>query len=535
MSSLQDLPHELIERIFLEADAETIARCRQVCRHLNLVATQSIAVQYKAELGMVGFEDGPSEGLTPAERLERLQRRKAAWREMKPSNTRVITAHKAWWKTVYGDHMLWVSSPKLAEKKLHVLRIPSVIRGIAEKEWSFDIDTNLDKLDAITMDPAQNLVILPQNDGLSVRCMSTGVPHPSAVAPELPLDLGLGELNSRDIENMAVSENYVGATVVLDTTQRIKQAVVIFDWKSGNKLLQLEETSLNIGFAFLTNQYLLLAHLSAKGSVVLSVIDIHAAVATGYNGRSVSCSDIPSVCRLELPRSRSPPKELRIETSPAHRKRYDIPFHPSSNDQIFAVVIGDYATTLLLPRSTIMDHLRKVVSGERRPTSPWAEWSSSKVALFDHSTVWSVNGMTTVMEPPAITDPEGDRRRDEGSDGEVEFYLYDFASLEAQRLAKEKAQNTGVKKSHFWTKNKQLEKNSTVQYRETFMSSRSGYDRRDHKRDIYTKFPAKRISVPKELWARSYPDEVHVGDDCMVFVYEDRDEFHVCHYEIMSF
>ncbi|KAH8105443.1 hypothetical protein BXZ70DRAFT_1061997 [Cristinia sonorae] len=524
MVGFNDLPPELIEKILLDSDLQSVARCRQVSKQLNLVVSQSTAIQYKNELALDAFEDGPPSKLTPGERLDRLQRRRKAWQAMKPLHTRTFTGQTTWWKKLYGDHLIWLG----LDGYLHVMQIPSVCRGIPEKEWTVDVKIAPEDLEDVLIDPAQDLLVISQNHGkLTLLSMTTGDAHPAARKAELSVDIGSGYSLIVAFERISVFGDYLGGIASLDHMTKIKKVFVLYEWKTGKMVVQINSTT-QFGYAFLTENYLLFTYSSHDQAVILSVVDIHA-LHEEHGVEAVFLPYSPSVCRLQSPKLRFSPSEISIETSPSQRKLHgpSVPFYPSSTGRILAIVMHgqgeSISSTFIVPLSTILGQFTtKAATGEQKRLLTWEEWSDSGCGLFiaPFGGFWTVSGMTTIMEGPSYIDAAGEERS-ERPDGDLSLFLYDFAPFGARKYCRD------VKSGNVL---------STMQYRDTFVHGLVGFGKpKNYPGPTLTKLPARRVEVPEGLMPNSNPSEVLIGDDCFVFVNEDRDDSDICEYEVMSF
>ncbi|KAH8102114.1 hypothetical protein BXZ70DRAFT_54128 [Cristinia sonorae] len=409
MASIQDLPNELLEKILLSADLQSVSRCLQVSKTLNGVVTGSTAIQYKLELALEGLQDGLTGRWSTSERLQALRDRREAWKTMKPTSIHVFLAHAVPWRTTTRSHVTWTD---LDSRQFHVLQIPSAHRRIPEKEWVIEESIiNTLRAEDLVYDPDQDLLAMLEashhgadlNWVLALRSLTTGQPHPKAPSPVLPTNI---DISHWDISGSGVLlfGDYVGAH-----TQGFAKRFVLYNWKTGRELLNIASSEA-FCYAFLSHQYLLIPHAGLDQdckTVMLSVIDLGS---LPFRDEMIGIEDLASlsVCRLALPEMGGlpfGPFQLGTSVSPPRPwHMLDVPFSPDSKDGMISITAhydNGETPTVVIPLSVI---LRCIESG--KPFFSWEEWGPTNSRLVSAEYIDMLpqaNEMTAVIQEPVIT------------------------------------------------------------------------------------------------------------------------------------
>jgi hypothetical protein len=82
MVSLCDLPPELLIRIFLDLNVLDLVSCQLTHSLLCTIIRESVILSYRKALHIAGAEDNPNSKLTTSERLDLLNAREDAWRNI---------------------------------------------------------------------------------------------------------------------------------------------------------------------------------------------------------------------------------------------------------------------------------------------------------------------------------------------------------------------------------------------------------------------------------------------------------------------
>jgi hypothetical protein len=186
MSTILSLPEELIIEIMVKGDHRMLLTCQrvrdrscqfypvlsspqvlQVCRALNVVVRDALALQYIISLAACGMQDGFSTALCQrtSERLERLREHEAAWREITWSDGGLITheAARDLPTDISGGVLAFLKQfdadsgdPEFGDR-LFLLRMPSKLRGIPGESWEL---TGLGEMSHLCIDAAQDLLLI---------------------------------------------------------------------------------------------------------------------------------------------------------------------------------------------------------------------------------------------------------------------------------------------------------------------------------------------------------------------------------------
>ena len=119
----------------------------------------SSALQCIVELAAAGMCDGTPDGAVPAERLRRLRGIQSAWKS--PAWT--LVDHFPYSKgfspflRIASGNLVVFRSSRSHRDELVLLRFPSESRGIQERLWYLDVDTN--HLEAACADDSQDLLV----------------------------------------------------------------------------------------------------------------------------------------------------------------------------------------------------------------------------------------------------------------------------------------------------------------------------------------------------------------------------------------
>lgn len=173
--SLVDLPLEILIHIFGLLDGRQIVRCSavsyslecttsliseharlsKVCTHFKMAIKDSVALQYRVELAVCGYEDRPYAEVRPANAaiaLEKLRGHIEAWNELDWVETRAKIPNG---RTVLSGGVLAVYT----DMTLTCVQLPSRTRDIPFRMWTLENDLQTDGLD-IAIDAPNNLLVL---------------------------------------------------------------------------------------------------------------------------------------------------------------------------------------------------------------------------------------------------------------------------------------------------------------------------------------------------------------------------------------
>lgn len=119
----------------------------------------SSALQYIVELAATGMCDGTPDGAVPAERLGRLWGTQSAWKS--PTWTLVdrfpYSKGISPYPMMASGNLVVFRNSRSRRGELVLLRFPSEARGIQERLWYLDVNTN--RLEAACADDSQDLLV----------------------------------------------------------------------------------------------------------------------------------------------------------------------------------------------------------------------------------------------------------------------------------------------------------------------------------------------------------------------------------------
>ncbi|KAM6499883.1 hypothetical protein JOM56_005391 [Amanita muscaria] len=245
------LPRELVERILLLVDTESMLTCRLVNREFNEIIQSSTLLQYFLACKAAGVTDNPQSSLSHAERLEALKKREDAWRKLKPVFEMTITVNRQSFSRVCRsaegffflcddnqkdlkychlssfpqDDPRWIMMPGHGP----ALNWSGILVNFAAALYEHDLIVNF-----ISSDTG-NQVDMPRHSlDLVLLKFSTGEYHPLARSPRIHVQRS-PELHPRVVSRIA-GDNI--ALVVHSRDGTFSDKIFIFDWKTGRKLLE---------------------------------------------------------------------------------------------------------------------------------------------------------------------------------------------------------------------------------------------------------------------------------------------------------
>ncbi|KAH8102952.1 hypothetical protein BXZ70DRAFT_762318 [Cristinia sonorae] len=392
-SIFDTLPDELVEFILAKADVDDILGFLQVATRFRQIILQSTHLQYLIELAADGLEDGSSSELCFADRLQALRQRRAARATLEPTARRTVTCDGTGRRVAFGSHLVWY---RAETSEICILQIPSVFRAIPEKEWTVQgPSVTGELLHSLTIDPNQDLLVtlIVGQDGqkLGIRSLSTGGHHPVAATPILYIDRVPWEESEFKVEEIYVSNNYLGFRLVFgDHRWVMKEQIMVYDWTSGRHILSVsqEAARAGIGFTFLTDQYLLLVYSGTQDDnyefkFVLSVIDMNS-LPSG-NTTEMVISELQPTCSLLLPLLPAvPPSPIEINVNthhPWHTTHMRLPFLCPSDDRLVAITLSWSRLTTRL--HTILDFVARAKSDPAKRVFGWDEWGKDRCRLVE--------------------------------------------------------------------------------------------------------------------------------------------------------
>ncbi|KAH8111595.1 hypothetical protein DFH11DRAFT_1690281 [Phellopilus nigrolimitatus] len=405
------IPPEIVVTVFSNLDWRTLVRCSVVCRFWRQLIRETLALQYKIELGANGVDDGPAGGLSVTERMRLLLERRRAWRALDfkrcvPMSTpgechayELVGGVFAKAMNPQGVMGL-VSNP--GSRHLSLIKLPS---AGAEGESIVREDVGLLCRD-FAMDPTQDLIALleqPNSEAPSVsvhlRTISTNANHPLASAPVLKHSLKAPFEGAE----MQICDDVVAIFIRILNVPRL----LIWQWTTG-KLLVHELNCLTCrfidDFSLISNRAFMMTSRSPQGA-----IRVHTFWAPEFddpinNGRGSSSKDWKVGCTALLFPALQPNNhyaELSSHTAPftAHipkgkpfaaseDARVHVmsvttqptqPPHSNSDSELGFPTVGHVASFIVVVRNRILLKYaeRKCAMNTRGNTItevPWEEW-----------------------------------------------------------------------------------------------------------------------------------------------------------------
>ncbi|KDQ13508.1 hypothetical protein BOTBODRAFT_56036 [Botryobasidium botryosum FD-172 SS1] len=226
------LPDEIITSILLELCFTDILLCSSVCKRLHDIIAASSSIQYRIELGRLGYADVPCSDLAASELLARIRKHRIAWENFAWTRSEDFSLQ-------YQPGLIWLTSGVLAmlsaeRRKITVLRLPSTSSDNGAQPLSYEFDF---AVETVAMDPGADLLVLLERPTLSalpggfcrihVRSLSTCEPHPSAAVPVHRVSIGqLPRQHSLEL---------IGDTIALfSRIFRLSPAsLIILQWRTG--------------------------------------------------------------------------------------------------------------------------------------------------------------------------------------------------------------------------------------------------------------------------------------------------------------
>ncbi|KAK7470697.1 hypothetical protein VKT23_002119 [Stygiomarasmius scandens] len=350
IAGLLQLPNELLFVILHELDLLSLVHCTEVCRALHSIVDSSSLLQYRLHLALSGMKDGPPGIDGTITRLNKLKAHQEAWQNVKWSTRQTFPLQSVQLWELAGGILAFTH----CKKSFTFIQLPSIYRGIKQKEWNIEVDNKFDVAD-FSMDISNDLLVLiVKGNGnreetlfkIHLLSLSTGKPHPSTSSPIL-------DFQSRAVDDewtfeIRISGQYLGIMF----SGLITEKLVMWNWQNGTFLQYRKEI---VSFAFLTDELVLMSQIRDGLHLELIVVDIN--VRNGY------------LCRLDLP---DPHDDMDIFDISIHSESYrchsgNVPFTTSFDDRLFVVFYtlfnirteGGATYALFIPLSTIMSVIER--------------------------------------------------------------------------------------------------------------------------------------------------------------------------------
>ncbi|KAI6153701.1 hypothetical protein BKA82DRAFT_4093052 [Pisolithus tinctorius] len=397
------LPTELIVRILMMLDYQSLLACQQVCYLFNTLIAESSLLQYTLELSVAGKQDNPRSSLDFSRKLAVLRQHQAAWGALQWANTCDIPMLRGGLWELYGG----VLAQSDSDLTLRFRRLPSQIRGIEEHVWS--VSTSDVDLRDFTMDPAQDLLVLiarpRQHHALGtrletavhLRSLTTGNRHPLAPDPPIlqhSVDAGVMEFSFV----VQVCEDRVAVHFM--SHEAVPSDLVVWNWKTGRKELNIHSPDLR-AISFLSNRYMLVGGFDDRDRITeprLYVIDL-----TKCDGQPVTLEDVNYRCAFAYPQCVPwvTPLGFQIRADPMSPwvppASSDVPFFVDRDLRLLVitmyVAIGQELVSFdLFVLSRALLSLAEGLAPENdRHNFSWKDWGPENTRLMEsppHSQIW---------------------------------------------------------------------------------------------------------------------------------------------------
>lgn len=405
--TIYELPAELIIHILNALDYQTLLHTRQACRLFNKLYQNAAGLQYKVELAVANMENGPPSGLGAADRLQRLKQHQEAWATLTPNAQQIVPMLKGSVWELYGG----VLSQARGSSTLAFKQLPSVVRGIEDKEWTvsglgFDIRD-------YGMDPSQQLLAIIQKPARSnvnnemiqihLRSLFTGASHPAAHDPAVLTHTPEGIRHSFTIQ---ISSVFLG--ILFESRDELYHELVIWNWQTGAIEMWMSGTEI-ASFQFLSDRHVLVGYVMPLLNVNqlgappreprLVVVDFLVAAPEKVEAKRADfvCSfHFPILAQWAIPLAVS----IRSDPAPSWTPHRDlqVPFYTSRDERLFVVTFwaadgGNVRTILLFTlTSSLFAHIETLQPGEKKRRFAWGDWgpmgSRMMMAPTGHSDTW---------------------------------------------------------------------------------------------------------------------------------------------------
>ncbi|KAF7985318.1 hypothetical protein HWV62_6503 [Athelia sp. TMB] len=427
------LPYELVLKILDMLDFRALVICSQA---------DSSALRYTIELGVSGTEDGPSGGLKPGDRLQRLLDYQKAWSDLKWTGDKTIPMGPGAgvWELAGG-----VLGQAIGRRSsLRFTQLPSNYRGIQEKCWV--VDTKSFDLRDFTMDPSQDLLVLverprnpvharraPSDHQIRLLNMSIGAPHRAARVPDLDCSVPM----SGDGVSVVIRICGDHLAILFKNLGERKCALRAWNWKTGRLQYALSGVGLRC-FSFLDEKHIIVTthiDLQSKGlQPNLVIYDISRAVE-----EDVALEESSYLCAflLPVPGDWTVRLDIEIQSDPASSMVPDaalsVPFYTQRAERLNVVTITltngieIQSYGFMIPSSTLSKHIASLHAQAENVHIPWDRWGpTGSRMIFEpkHSNIWvcHVYGLRYTT-PEDMVD----------SDGATSIAVYDFNPLPIRR------------------------------------------------------------------------------------------------------
>ncbi|KAF8268329.1 hypothetical protein EI94DRAFT_1727952 [Lactarius quietus] len=406
---------EIVSKILEYADYKTVTTCRRLCRRLKDIVDTTASLRYMVKLGAAGMCDGPPDTSGSAERLKRLEHSQAAWQSSVWSQPEDFPYSKKIFPfpVALSGNLVVLKGPICGNRRtgeLLLLRFPSEARGIPEQQWSLDL--GYQRIEAISLDDSQDLLVFSRLPNIHVRTLSSGSIHPLSTTRGI-IDSGVGYVEYESFSLRIHDDRLAFMTSV-------GRQILVWDWMTGNQIAKIPCDQRFSTCAFLDRSSILFPYLSSGQKRTLCF-----QVAT-FESPNTTEEAALRFHHFELDVLGPQPERtyfLSMNTLPSNASDSCFPgfFHSEPTSRLLALEVETPVTDFMLggdiplrvlyvPHDAILGYIRSHPSEADTVVVPWVAWGPGNAQILtlpDPSPDRFLGskiacGMHAVTEPPMI-------------------------------------------------------------------------------------------------------------------------------------
>ncbi|KDQ54170.1 hypothetical protein JAAARDRAFT_209603 [Jaapia argillacea MUCL 33604] len=406
VSTVHELPSELLEQIFGLLDVRSILKCQSVSTFFRDLIQKSLLLQYTIELGVAGYTNNSASPSSIEKRLQMLEQHQAQWTApvLECSNTiRLPNQDPDGGMRHFENGMLVdmydaTNTGKWGFDTLTMYNLTSV----AEVPSSSTIRTQFEFSSSSAMDPLQDLMIFvlvpaqprPSYFELSIASLRDGNPHPRATSQSIRV--GSADINM-DMP-LCTGVQIAGDLLLLSVyTQKYAHKLELFvlDWTTGlvrGKIQQPGNRILN-HFLLVSDSCLLVCCLERQRR--LPIVDVYRldnspSIQPGSQKLAtiVRTFELPAPNSDHITRMRFATDTARTYPPSECEKSSGLPFSMPSNNRLISLTlrISENSTDhtqhlfdIFTPLGTFL-HSHKI--SEESTVVRWKDWGPSSTRWF---------------------------------------------------------------------------------------------------------------------------------------------------------
>jgi hypothetical protein len=228
------LPSEIVSKILEYVDYKTVVTCKKLCRRFKDIVDTTASLRYMVELGAAGMCDGPPDTASSAERLRRLECSQAAWKISLWSQPKGFPYSKKIFPfpVALSGNLVALKGPICGSRRtgeLLLLKLPSEARGIPEQLWNLDL--GYERIEAISLDDSQDLLVFSRLPNIHVRTLSSGCVHPLSGTHGL-IDSGINYVEHESF-SLRIHDDR------LAFMSSVGRQILVWDWKTGKQIAKI--------------------------------------------------------------------------------------------------------------------------------------------------------------------------------------------------------------------------------------------------------------------------------------------------------